>query len=358
MSERIISFGEAIQEGLREALADDDDVFLMGQGIADPSSFWGTTKEVSGGRPERTLDVPVAESAMIGAAIGAAMAGRRPVVSLHRVEFALLAVEQIVNNAAKAHYASNGQHRVPIVIRMIVGRGWGQGPEHSQSLESMWALFPGLKVVMPSLPGDAKGMLQAAIRDDNPVVWLENRWLHYVTGDVPEGLHVEALDGPRVVHAGTDATVVSTSYMTLEAIRAAEVLTTVGCSVEVLDLRVLRPLELGPIKASLAKTGHLVTVDSGAIKYGAGAEIVASLATDSFDLFASPPARLGLPDHPTPSSRGLVPGYYPDAARIIDAVADQVGLDADARATAHATHEQQRAGSNIDQPDPSFKGPF
>lgn len=359
MTDRVITFAQAIRETLEIAAERDPSVFVMGQGIADPSSFWGTTANVIPPDEDlRALDVPVAEAGMVGMAVGAAIAGQRPIVSFHRVEFALLAFEQIVNNAAKAHYVSNGQHRVPLVLRMVVGRGWGQGPAHSQSLEAVWAHFPGLKVVMPSLPADGKGLLAAAIEDDSPVIYLENRWLHYVSGHVPEGWYTHPLDGPRVVTLGTDVTVVSTSYMTLEAMKAADLLAELGCSLEVIDLRVIRPLVTDPIVESVAKTGRLITVDSGFAQFGVGAEIVARVASDALGSLRAAPVRLGLPDHPTPSSRGMIPGYYPDAGTIVDAVARVVGInDADLKGI-HETLHEQHVESPIDVPDPAFKGPF
>jgi pyruvate dehydrogenase E1 component beta subunit len=321
--------------------------------------MWGTMKGVVQrfGR-DRVMEMPVAENGAIGAAIGAAMNGQRPVVALHRVEFSLLAIEQIVNNAAKAHYISNGQHRVPLVIRMVVGRGWGQGPEHSQSLETIFAHFPGLKVVMPTFAADAKGMLIAAIEDDNPVIFIEHRWLHYASGHVPDGYYTEALDGPRVVREGTDATVVATAHTVLEAVRAADALAEIGCSVEVIDLRVLRPLNLAPIVASVRKTGRLLTVDTGFVHYGVGGEIVAGVVAEAFDALKSAPARLGLPDHPTPSSRGFIPGFYPDAIRIVGEIGRMMGLGADRIAGPLRALEEKRKSLPVDVPDPFFKGPF
>ena len=222
--------------------------------------MWGTLKGIDNKFGEdRVIEMPIAENGAVGIAIGAAIAGQRPIISFHRVEFALLAFEQIVNNAAKTSYISNGQHKVPLVIRMVIGRGWGQGPEHSQSLEPLFAYFPGLKVVMPAFAGDAKGMLIAAIEDDNPVIFIEHRFLHYSTGHVPEGYYKNALDGPRVVREGKDITIVATSHGVLEAMRAADVLHKIGCSAEVIDMRVLRPLNVAPIVASVAQdrpAGH------------------------------------------------------------------------------------------------------
>jgi pyruvate/2-oxoglutarate/acetoin dehydrogenase E1 component len=358
-NQRIITMGDAIREGLHEALARDPRVFLFSQGVNDPSAMWGTMKGVvERFGQDRVMEMPVAESGAIGTAIGAAMNGQRPVVALHRVEFSLLALEQIVNNAAKAHYISNGQHRVPLVIRMVIGRGWGQGPEHSQSLEAIFAHFPGLKVVMPAFAADAKGMLIAAIEDDNPVIFIEHRWLHYASGHVPEGYYTQALDGPRVIHPGRDVTVVATAHTVLEAVRAADVLADVGCSVEVIDMRVLRPLNLEPIVASVRKTGRLVTMDTGFVQYGIGAEIVAGVVAQAFDALKVAPARLGLPDHPTPSSRGFIAGLYPDAVRLVGEIGRLVGLDAERTERAIRVLEEKRKALPIDVPDPFFKGPF
>lgn len=357
--DRVISFGEAVREALFEAIERDPNVFLMGEGVADPSSMWGTTKGVVDRfGPDAVVEMPVAENGMVGVAIGAALAGQRPVMSLQRVEFTLYAFEQIVNNAAKMHYVSNGTHRVPLVIRAVVGRGWGQGPEHSQSLESVYGHFPGLKVLMPTYPRDAKGMITAAIEDDNPCIVIEHRWLHNATGHVPAGYLHEALDGPRVVREGDAATVVATSYMTLEAMRAADILADHGVSIEVLDLRVVRPLNIEPVLASVTKTGRLVTVDTGWAIYGVGAEIIAQVAAKAFGALERAPIRLGLPDYPTPSSRGMVPGFYPDATKVIRAVGTMAGLSPDKVETAVAAVVEQRGDLPVDVPDPFFKGPF
>ena len=356
---RTITFAQGIREALSESLARDPTVFLMGEGIADPAAFFGTTAGIlERFGASRMVEMPVAENGLVGVAIGAAMNGRRPVISFHRVEFALLAFEQIANNAAKMHYVSNGHHRVPLVIRLIIGRGWGQGPEHSQCLEPIFAHIPGLKVVMPTFAGDAKGLLIAAIEDDNPVIFLEHRWLHNVVGYVPDGYVREELSGPRVVVPGTDATIVATSYMTLEALRAAEALKTVGFMAEVIDLRVLRPLNADPIVASVKRTGGLVHVDSGWTTYGIGAEVVARVVAGAFGDLKSAPIRLGLPDHPTPSSRGLVQGFYPDAAKIVDAVAKVAKLPSETVARVQGLLNKERANLSIDTPDPFFKGPF
>ena len=357
--ERVITLADAIREGITESFAKDDSTFLFAQGVSDPSSMWGTLKGIGNKFGEdRVIEMPIAENGAVGIAIGAAIAGQRPIISFHRVEFALLAFEQIVNNAAKSSYISNGQHKVPLVIRMVIGRGWGQGPEHSQSLEPLFAYFPGLKVVMPAFAADAKGMLIAAIEDDNPVIFIEHRFLHYSTGHVPEGYYKNALDGPRIVREGKDVTIVATSHGVLEAMRAADVLHKIGCSAEVIDMRVLRPLNVAPIVASVSKTGRLITVDTGFVRFVLGAEIVASVMTEVFDALKAAPVRLGLPDHPTPSSRGLIPGFYPDSQRIVREAGKILALDQVKVDSALKELDIQRKDLQIDQPDPFFKGPF
>lgn len=356
---RSITFAEAIREGLTEAARRDPTVFMMAEGVDDPVAVFGTVAGIAKSLgANRVIEMPVAENALTGIAIGAAMSGRRPVISLQRVEFALLALEQIINNAAKAHYVSNGRHKVPLVIRLVVGRGWGQGPEHSQSMEAMFAYFPGLKVVMPAFPSEAKGLIAAAVEDDNPVIFIEHRWCHFATGDVPEGYYREELIGSRPHGEGRDITIVAESYMTLEALRAAEALKTVDCSATVIDLRVLRPLNLAPIFDSVRRTGRLLTIDTGWRTLGIGAEIVAQVAQYRFADLKAPPRRLGLPDHPAPSSRGSVPGFYPSAESILVEAGEMIGVDPNRLAAARSELATQRAKVPIDVPDPFFRGPF
>jgi pyruvate/2-oxoglutarate/acetoin dehydrogenase E1 component len=356
---RMLSLGDAIREGLTEVAMRDSSVLIMAEGVSDPSSVYGTTAGI--GKyidPKRIIEMPVSENGLCGVAVGAALMGKRPVISFHRVEFALLAMEQIINNAAKAHYISNGRHKVPLVIRMVVGRGWGQGPEHSQSMEAVFSHFPGLKVVMPTYPRDGKGLVIAAVEDDNPVLIIEHRWCHYAIGHVPEGYYTEPIDGPRAVHHGKDVTIVATSYMTLESVRAAEALEKLGYSATVFDLRVLRPLMLDRIFESIQQTGRLLTVDTGFRKFGVGSEVVSEAVAHCFSALKSAPVRMGLPDHPTPSSRGFVPGYYVDSTSILRSIGTMLEIDAAKIESAVAELIAQRKGLPIDVPDPFFKGPF
>ena len=358
-SERIITAAEAIREALAESMRARPEVYLMGEGIYDHTGIFGTVKGLFAEfGPDRVVEMPVAENGLTGIAIGTALMGRRPVMTHQRVDFALLCLEQLFNTAAKSHYVTGGHHKVPLTVRMVIGRGWGQGPQHSQSLEAMFAYFPGLKVVMPATPYDFKGMLHASIDDDNPVIFLEHRWLHYVTGAVPEGPYTVPLDGPKVVHPGNRVTVVASSYMVLEALRAAVALEHVGCPIEVIDLRVLRPLNMQPIYQSVRKTGRLIVCDTGWKKFGIGAEIVASIVEHAFDTLKQPAARIGLPDHPTPSSLSLAETFYPGSKDIVEKVGILCDLPATAIQKAKVECEAARKGIPIDKPDPAFKGPF
>ena len=356
---RELTFTAAIREAFDIAMSDDDGVFVMGEGVADPKAVFNTLA----GLPEkfgkhRVMETPLAENAMTGVALGAAQLGRRPVLVHQRVDFALLSLDQIINNAAKWHYMYGGIYKAPIVIRLIIGRGWGQGAQHAQSLESVFAHIPGLKVVMPACPQDAKGLMLAAITDDNPVIYLEHRWLHGTRGPVPEGRYLTPIEQPRIARAGGKVTIAATSYMVVEALKAAEILDIFGCQAEVLDLRVLRPLDPAMVIQSVRKTGHLITVDTGWGKYGIGAEVVAAVAEQAFSALAKPPARLATAEYPSPSSMGLIPGYYPTAEAIIGEVFKMGLLTQDAFDGAVAALRAQKGTLPIDVPDPKFTGPF
>ena len=261
---RKITYAAALLEGQDQCLESDPSVYVIGLGVPDPTGIFGTTKGLQDKYGEsRVLDMPLAENAMTGVAIGSAIVGMRPVMTHQRVDFALVAMEQIVNQAAKWHYMFDGQVNVPLVIRMIIGRGWGQGPQHSQSLQAMFAHVPGLKVVMPATPYDAKGLMISAIEDNNPVIVLEHRWLYGISDVVPAESYCVPLDKAHVMREGSDVTIVGLSYMSLESLRAAELLADRGISAEVIDLRSLRPLDEETILTSVRKTGNLLMADTG-----------------------------------------------------------------------------------------------
>jgi len=359
MTTKLITTGEAIRDGLAEAGKANRDVLLFAEGLADPSSVYGTTRDLAQiYEPSRMIEMPISENGLCGVAIGAAIMGKRPVISFHRVEFALLAIEQIFNNAAKTHYISNGQHKVPLVIRAIIGRGWGQGPEHSQSLEALFSYIPGLKVIMPTFPNDAKGMIISAIEDDNPVIVLEHRWCHYIKGAVQEGYFKSDLIHPGKIRSGTDFTVVASSFMTVEALQACELLQMYGVCVDLFDLRVLRPLNLERVKESVNITGRLMTIDTGYKTLGLGSEIVSEIVCANFSGLKSAPIRLGLPDHPIPSAVGFIDGLYIDSTIIFKEIAITIGLDSLIVSEGLRILREKRALVPLDVADPTFQGPF
>ncbi|OAN49277.1 hypothetical protein A6A04_03945 [Paramagnetospirillum marisnigri] len=357
-AERIISVAEALCEATKVAMERDSKIYVIGEGVTDPKAIFETTRGLLDAfGPKRVIEMPVAENGLTGIAIGSAMMGRKPLMVHQRVDFAMLSLEQLFNNAAKAYYASNGKHSVPLVVRMIIGRGWGQGPAHSQSLESLFASIPGLKVVMPTTAYEAKGQLIAALEDGNPIMFLEHRWVHYVTGHVPTGYYTVPLTSRRV-RDGNDVTIVATSYMLFEAMMAADFLAEANISAEIIDLAVLRPLDMTPIMDSVRKTGRLVTADTGFRTLGMGAELVAEVACRDMSCLLAPPVRVGLPDHPTPSSRSLAIGYYRTAIDVFDAAVTTCGVAPQTVATIRERLATKRNALPSDVPTPAFKGPF
>lgn len=356
---RRITFAEAIREGLDQCMDRDSRVILIGEGVPDPKAIFGTTaglREKYGAR--RVFDMPLAENGLTGACIGAALCGLRPVMVHQRIDFALLALDQLANNAAKWHYMFDGKASVPLVVRMIVGRGWGQGPQHSQSLQAMFAQFPGLKVVMPSTAHDAKGMLIAAIEDDNPVLFLEHRWLHHIQDDVPHGIYRVALDQARSLHEGSDVTIAAFSYMAIEALTAAKaLLATMGIGADVIDMRSVSPLDSGRVVDSVRKTGRLVVVDNAMRTGGIAGELVSRVVEQAFGCLKAAPVRLASPDHPLPTSHFMNDGYYPTARSIADAVLTLLGTTERGGRYEQLCLQTRRAGRH-DSPNREFRGPF
>jgi acetoin:2,6-dichlorophenolindophenol oxidoreductase subunit beta len=352
-SGRELTYAQALNEALDLALSRDSRVYVIGLGVSDPIGVFGTTRDLAGKHgARRVFDMPVSESGMTGIALGSALVGMRPVMTHMRLEFALLAMDQICNQAAKWHYMFGGQARAPLVIRMIVGRGWGQGPQHSQSLHAWFSHIPGLKVVLPSTPHDAKGLLLGAIADDSPVVFIEHRWLYDIHGPVEEGYYEEPLGTPRVVRQGRDITIVASSYSTFESVRAAERLAARNIEAEVIDLRTLSPLDDTLILESVLRTGHLVVADQGTLTAGFAGEVVARVAEKAFASLKSAPQRVTPPDNPTPTTRALANYHYPTIDHIVAASLRCLG-----RPT-FDPFENIKPEDKLDVPDQSFKGPF
>ncbi|MDA0239857.1 MAG: alpha-ketoacid dehydrogenase subunit beta [Proteobacteria bacterium] len=353
MSNRTLTYAHAINEALDIALASDPSVYLIGLGTPDPKGVFGSTKGlVEKFGTARVLDMPVSENALTGVVLGSAIDGMRPVLTHQRVDFSLVSFEQIINQAAKWRYMYGGNVGAPLVIRMIIGRGWGQGPQHSQSLQSVFAHIPGLKVVMPSTPADAKGLLLSAIFDDDPVVFLEHRWLYNIEGPVPEGDERVPIGQPRIVRSGNDITIAATSYMTIESLRAAELLADIGIEAEVIDLRTLNPFDHQDVVKSVKRTNHLIVADTSWRNCGIAGELVARVSEDAFSSLEQPPRRVTLPDAPVPTSRALTDGFYPHAIDIARLAGEMLG-----RSTSSLSAAAESAVP-LDVPDNNFRGPF
>jgi acetoin:2,6-dichlorophenolindophenol oxidoreductase subunit beta len=324
---RVITFSNAVNEGLCEAMALDNTVICYGLGVNDPKGVFGTTlglQEKFG--PDRVFDIPTAENAMTGIGVGAALAGIRPVMVHQRLDFFLLAMDQLVNSAAKWRYMFGGQFKVPITIRLIIGRGWGQGPTHSQSLQSWFAHIPGLRVVMPSNARDAKGLLLESIFCDDPVIFLEHRWLHNGLSDVPVGDYRVPLGVANKITEGKVITVVSMSYLTVEARLAVDALERGGVSCELIDLRSIAPIDWPAIFRSVEKTGRLLVLDTGAQTCSVAAEIITRVVDHCWLNLKDKPSRLTMPDIPEPTSFGLTKGFYIRSKDILEKICGMLGL--------------------------------
>jgi pyruvate/2-oxoglutarate/acetoin dehydrogenase E1 component len=320
------TFAQAIRDAMAVALASDPGVVCFGLGVDDPKGVFGTTLDLHKQfGAERVFDIPTSENAMTGVAVGAALNGLKPVMTHQRLDFALLSMDQLINNAAKWHFMFGGRRSVPMTVRMIIGRGWGQGPTHSQNLQAWFAHVPGLKVVMPTFPADAKGLLLSSIFDPDPVIFLEHRWLHNLKGEVPAGDHRVPIGRAARIREGSDATVVATSYMTIEAVHAVDHLAAQGVFCDLIDLRSARPIDWQAIEASLRKTGRLLALDTGFVTGGLAGEIVAHVATSCWKDLTAAPRRLAMPDIPESTSPALTQSYHIRAERIAETIGEIVG---------------------------------
>jgi pyruvate dehydrogenase E1 component beta subunit len=303
------------------------------------------------------MDMPTSENAMTGIAIGSSIRGMRPVMTHQRVDFFLLALDQLINNGSKWHYMFGNQMNVPLVIRLIIGRGWGQGPQHSQSLHSIFAHIPGLKVVMPSNPYDAKGLLVSAIEENNPVIYIEHRWLHGIFGEVPSEIYRVPIGKAKIVQAGTDLTIVACSHMTLESFRALQWIKNEGISVELIDLRSIQPVDKETILNSVRKTGRLVVVDPDWKTVGFSAEVLAIVAEEAFSFLKEAPVRIAYPDRLCPTSWSLSNHFYPTAKHIACEVLKMMKKKKQAQNLLEEI-EKQALKEPLDVPDKEFIGPF
>lgn len=320
---RKISYREAISEALREEMTRDENVFLMGE---DVGRFGGVFQATAGlwetFGPSRVLDTPISEQAIVGAALGSALMGLRPVAEIMFVDFTGIAMDQIANQCAKIHFMTGGQAIAPLVIRTQGGVGMGDAAQHSQSLEAWHTHIPGLKVVMPSTPSDAKGLLKASIRDDNPIIFIEHKMLYLTEGPVPEGDYVIPLGKADVKREGKDVTLITWSKMVLDSLEAAHALEKEGIQAEVVDLRTLRPLDLETVLASVKKTGRAVIVHEACKTGGFGGEIAALIVEKAFDDLDGPIQRITGLDTPIPYAAPLYRAVIPNPEKIAQGVRD------------------------------------
>jgi pyruvate dehydrogenase E1 component beta subunit len=318
---RTITFSQATLEAMAEEMSRDSSVFVMGEDIARQGGIFGQFK----GLPaqfglERVKDTPISETAIIGAAVGAALAGMRPVADMHFADFIGVCMDEVFNQMAKVHYMFGGQKTVPMVLRAPDGLVNCAAAQHSQSVESWVAHIPGLKVVIPSNPADAKGLLKAAIRDDNPVIYFEHKALFATKGEVPEGDVLVAIGKARIDREGSDLTMVSYSMMLHQAAKACDRLAAEGVSVELIDLRTISPYDKETILKSVAKTGRLCIAHEAVKQGGFGAELAAMVAEEGLEYLDAPVVRVGAPFVPVPFARPLESAYRPTADKIYDAV--------------------------------------
>jgi pyruvate dehydrogenase E1 component beta subunit len=316
-----ITMREAISQALMEEMERDEKVFIMGEEVG----VWGGTYAVTRGfydkfGGERVRDTPISEMVIVGAANGAAMAGLRPIAELMTINFAFVAMDQIVNQSAKLHAMFGKQITVPIVIRAVGGGGRQLAATHSQTPDVVFAHFPGLKVVSPGTPHDAKGLLKASIRTDDPVLFIENATLYQMRGEVPDGDYTEPIGVSKVQREGSDVTLVAYSKMVQYSLQAADELAKQGIDVEVVDLRTLRPLDMGPVVDSFKRTNRAVIAEEGWLSYGVGAEVAARLYEEAFDYVDAPIRRVAQKEVPLPYNRTLEQMALPQVADIVEAV--------------------------------------
>ena len=318
---RAINYATAIREGHAQLLESDSRVFIIGQGLWSPWYAGASLKDLDKdfGR-ERVIDSPVSENAVTGAAVGAAIVGMRPIVFHSRMDFMLLAVDPIVNQAANWSYVFGGKMNVPVVIRAVINRRGEQGAQHSQALQAMFAHIPGLKVVMPSTAYDAKGLLIAASRDGNPVMYIDDRSLYEVCDEVPEEMYEVPIGKAAIRREGSDITIVATSTMAHQIVSATDQFTESGIDPEIIDLRTVKPWDKECVLRSVAKTGRLVIVDAAWRTCGIASEVAAVVAEEGFEHLRSPVRRICLPDVPAPSSFQLEEAYYFQAGDVVEEV--------------------------------------
>ncbi|OUU50859.1 MAG: hypothetical protein CBC25_07070 [Pelagibacteraceae bacterium TMED65] len=329
---RKLKFNQAINEAIYQAMKSDRKVVCFGLGVTDPRRvFYSTERLVEKFGNERVFDIPTSENALTGVAIGLANLGSKVILSHQRVDFSFLSMDQIINSLSKWHYMFGGAQNLSVTIRLIIGRGWGQGPTHAQSYQSMFAKIPGLKVVMPSSPYNAKGLLLASIKDPNPVIFFEHRWLYDLAGDVPSKKYNIPIGKSKIITKGKDLTIITMSNSRHEVMGLKDFFIKNKISPEVIDLLSISPLDMTTITKSVKKTGKLIVIDTCHKSFSTGKEIISNISEENLNYFKVKPILLGTPNTPTPTSFSLTKNYYPSkkviAQNICKILNKKVNLD-------------------------------
>jgi len=353
MSKVVMTYEKALNEAIYQEMERDESVFIYGIGVPDHKKIFGTTERLlEKFGSDRCFDTPLAEDSLTGFALGSSVNGMRPIFVHIRVDFLLLSMNQLFNSISSYRYSSGGNLKAPLVIRAIIGRGWGQGCQHSKSLQSIFAHFPGLKVIMPTTPNDAKGMMASAIRDDNPVLILEHRWLYWQEGEVEEEPFIIPLNKSNKIRDGKHVTVIATSWMNVEALKAAEILSRkAGIELDIIDARCISKVDRGPMIESVRKTKNCIIADNDWVYCGFGAEIATQIydncITNSKSVLTHPIKRIGFAFTPCPTTRILENEFYPNAINIIREVEKLLDLK-----------EVDLSGEEFYSHENKFKGPF
>jgi pyruvate/2-oxoglutarate/acetoin dehydrogenase E1 component len=345
IDKKLINYGEALYEACSQEMQIDPNVFVYGLGVDDPKGHYGTTKDLHKKfGSKRCFDTPLSEDAMTGIGIGSALAGLRPIFVHQRMDFLLLCMNQLVNMAAKMRYITSGEHNVPIVVRAAIGRSWGQGAQHSQALQALFCHIPGLKVVAPTTPHDAKGMLITSIRDNNPVIFIEHRMLYKNAGYVPSEIYEIPIGKGRILKEGKDITIVGASFTVEESLKAADLLNEVGINAEIIDPITLSPLDYNLIRDSVKKTKKLLVVDNAWTNFGFASEVIADIA---INLENTKCEKIGFADSPCPTTPSLEKSFYPTP----QSIAKKANL------LCNGDHDWEPPDINLKEII-SFKGPF
>lgn len=354
-----LSFTEATRLALRDSLSDDPTVRVFGLGVPDPKGVFGTTSGLSREfGPNRVFDIPLSENAVTGVALGMAMNGLRPIMNHQRADFAFTSMEQIVNQVAKLDYTTNGAFKARMVIRMIVGRGWGQGPTHAQSPHALYALVPGLRVVAPATPVDAYWLLRQSIEIDDPVIFIEHRWLHNITSEVNLDRPSYGITDSVILSQGEDLLLITFSYGVVEALRVEGILKNFGINITILNLRSLSPLDESKIIYLARKFKQIAILDSSHSKFGISAEILSIISEDAERPLGQVCLRIGNRFEPTPSAPLLAKSHYPQIAGIIEQIVNTFGFNVDRTRLEELVRVEEGSNTYFDQPVIGSVGPF